>query len=64
MYRYALSPAVLDGTPRHYDFGDFGANRKESIERLYTAFNEAGEALGTDAARQALSRLSDVVSRE
>ena len=25
--RYALAPAVLPGTPRHYDFGDFGATR-------------------------------------
>ena len=30
--RYALAPAVLPGTPRHYDFGKFGANRRESIE--------------------------------
>ena len=30
--RYALSPAVLPGTPRHYEFGEFGANRRESIE--------------------------------
>ena len=29
---YALAPAVLPGTPRHYDFGEFGANRRESIE--------------------------------
>lgn len=50
--RFALAPAVLEGTPRHYDFGEFGANRKESIERLYLAFNEAGDLLGSDAARQ------------
>ena len=29
---YALAPAVLPGAPRHYDFGEFGANRRESIE--------------------------------
>mmetsp|Transcript_69693 Transcript_69693/g.115767 ORF Transcript_69693/g.115767 Transcript_69693/m.115767 type:complete len:146 (+) Transcript_69693:102-539(+) len=52
--RYALAPAVLEGTPRHYDFGTFGARRKESIEQLYTAFNEAGEVLRTEAARQAV----------
>ena len=38
--RFALSPAVLEGTPRHYDFGAFGASRKESIEQLYLAFND------------------------
>lgn len=52
--RYALAPAVLPNTPRHYDFGEFGAQRRESIEALYAAFNEAGEALGSDAARQAV----------
>ena len=52
--RYALAPAVLPGTPRHYDFGEFGANRRESIEALYAAFNEAGEALGSEAALQAI----------
>ena len=52
--RYALAPAVLPGTPRHYDFGAFGANRRESIEALYQSFNEAGEALGSDSARQAV----------
>lgn len=50
--RYALAPAVLPGTPRHYDFGDFGANRAESIEALYGAFNEAGEQLSSDAQQQ------------
>ena len=52
--RYALAPAVLPGTPRHYDFGEFGARRGESIEALYSSFNEAGDALGSDAARQAV----------
>jgi len=51
---YALAPAVRPNTPRHYDFGDFGARRAESIEALYSAFNEAGETLGSDAARQAV----------
>jgi len=50
--RYALAPAVLPGTPRHYEFGTFGTNRRESIESLYAAFNEAGEALGHEAALQ------------
>ena len=52
--RYALAPAVLPGTPRHYDFGEFGANRRESIEALYAAFNEAGEALGSEASLQTI----------
>jgi len=52
--RYALAPAVLPGTPRHYDFGEFGARRGESIEALYAAFNTAGEQLGSEAARQAV----------
>ena len=52
--RYALAPAVLPGTPRHYEFGAFGANRRESIEGLYAAFNEAGDALGSEAALQAV----------
>jgi len=50
--RYALGPAVLDGTPRHYDFGEFGANRKRSVEELYVAFNAAGDTLGTEEAQQ------------
>jgi len=50
--RYALAPAVLEGTPRHYEFGEFGANRKESIEMLYEAFNAAGGSLGSNAAVQ------------
>ena len=33
--RYALAPVVLPGTPRHYEFGAFGANRRENIEALY-----------------------------
>ena len=52
--RYALAPAVKPNTPRHYDFGDFGARRAESIEALYAAFNEAGDALGSEEARQAV----------
>ena len=49
--RYALAPAVRPGTPRHYDFGDFGARRAESVEALYQAFNTAGAALGSQAAQ-------------
>jgi len=52
--RYALSPAVGEGTPRHYDFGAFGAERKASVERLYASFNEAGDALASEAARRAV----------
>ena len=52
--RYALAPAVLPGTPRHYEFGAFGANRRENIEALYAAFNEAGDALGSEAALQTI----------
>lgn len=50
-YRYALA---LDRSPRHYDFGEFGANRRESIERIYEALNEAGDMLSDDAAREAV----------
>lgn len=43
-------------SPRHYDFGDFGANRRESIEQLYAAFNAAGDALpGGEAQREAIA---------
>ena len=46
-YRYALSlPA---GSPRHYDFGEFGSKRRESIEQIYLALNEAGDLLSSDA---------------
>ena len=42
-YRWALD---LGGdSPRHYDFGEFGARRRESIEAIYAAINEAGELL-------------------
>ena len=52
--RWALSPAVLPGTPRHYDFGEFGSRRRESIEALYEAFNAAGTVLGSDEAHMAV----------
>merc|ERR1712087_11217 len=52
--RWALGPAVKPGTPRHYDFGEFGAHRQESIEALYWAFNEAGILLGCEQAQQAV----------
>ena len=52
--RWALGPAVKPGTPRHYDFGEFGVRRRESIEALYSAFNEAGILLGCEQAHQAV----------
>merc|ERR1719221_368712 len=52
--RWALAPAVKPGTPRHYDFGEFGARRRESIEALYSSLNEAGNLLGCEHAQQAV----------
>lgn len=49
-YRWALS--LEANSPRHYDFGAFGAARRESIEKVYVALNEAGELLGDDAVRE------------
>ena len=37
-----------------YDFGEFGARRRESIEALYSAFNEAGSLLGSEHAQEAV----------
>lgn len=57
-YRWALALPVA--APRHYDFGDFGARRREGIESIYVALNEAGELLGQgvdgegDGAREAV----------
>ena len=42
-YRWALD--LGDASPRHYDFGEFGARRRDSIEAIYAAINEAGELL-------------------
>lgn len=50
--RYAL--ALQPGTPRHYDFGEFGARRSESIEALYAAFNVAADGLGSEEATRAI----------
>ena len=51
-YRWALDlPA---DSPRHYDFGAFGAARRESIEGIYVGLNEAGELLSGDAQRAAV----------
>ncbi len=50
--RYALAPDVLPGTPRHYDFGKFGEDRKESIEELYKSFNAAGDTLSSDSHKE------------
>lgn len=49
-YRWAL--ALGPTSPRHYDFGAFGANRRESIEGIYAALNVAGETLSNDESRQ------------
>jgi len=50
-YRYALG---LERSPRHYDFAEFGVNRRESIERIYESLNEAGEILQDEMAREAV----------
>ena len=51
-YRWALDLGPT--SPRHYDFGDFGANRRESIEGIYAALNEAGDLLSDEDARKAV----------
>ena len=51
-YRYALGLAPT--SPRHYDFGAFGAARRESIAAIYAGLNEAGDALADDEAREAV----------
>ena len=51
-YRWAL--ALPADSPRHYDFGAFGANRRASIESIYEALNEAGEMLDDESAREAI----------
>ena len=51
-YRYALGLAPT--SPRHYDFGPFGADRRASIEAIYEALNAAGETLRDDRARDAV----------
>ena len=51
-YRWAL--ALGPDSPRHYDFGALGANRRASIENIYAAINEAGEVLAVEAQRAAV----------
>ena len=51
-YRWALNLGAA--SPRHYDFGDFGKERRASIEKIYEALNESGEMLGTDEACEAV----------
>lgn len=51
-YRWALGLGPI--SPRHYDFGDFGKERRASIERIYEALNESGEMLRTDEACKAV----------
>lgn len=50
-YRWALD---LPRSPRHYDFGEFGRQRRQSIQAIYSAINEAGELLDDDDARKAV----------
>ena len=45
-YQWALG--LGPSSPRHYDFGEFGANRRASIERIYESLNEAGELLAPE----------------
>ncbi|GMH73450.1 hypothetical protein TrST_g10906 [Triparma strigata] len=47
-YPTRLALGLKGGTPRHYDFGKFGEERKVNVERLYRAFNEAGEMMGPE----------------
>merc|ERR1712032_87031 len=51
-YRWALGLSA--DSPRHYDFGLLGSQRRQSIEQIYQALNEAGEQLGSEAARDAV----------
>ena len=48
--RWALD--LGPNSPRHYDFGAFGSNRRESIEAVYSSINVAGDML-TEAQRSA-----------
>jgi heme oxygenase len=41
--RWALN--LGPNSPRHYDFGAFGADRRRSIEAVYSSINAAGEML-------------------
>ena len=51
-YRWALGLGPT--SPRHYDFGEFGRERRQSIEQIYSSLNAAGEMLGSDAQREAV----------
>ena len=51
-YRWALG--LGSASPRHYDFGEFGAKRRDSIEAIYATINEAGELLARDERREAV----------
>ena len=51
-YRWALGLGPT--SPQHYDFGDFGAQRRSSIERIYVGLNAAGGMLTSDAQRDAV----------
>lgn len=42
-YRWAMR--LGPDSPRHYDFGEFGRHRRQSIESIYNALNEAGDML-------------------
>ena len=51
-YRWALGLGA--SSPLHYDFGEFGKERRASIERIYEALNESGEMLKADEAHEAV----------
>lgn len=60
-YRWALD--LGSDSPRHYDFGEFGTKRRESVQAIYAAINEAGDALESDAQREAVVEEARVAFR-
>jgi len=52
-YRWALG--LGPDSPRHYDFGDFSKRRRESIEGIYCALNEAGEMLSPEGCEEVVA---------
>ena len=60
-YRWALD--LGSDSPRHYDFGEFGARRRESIQAIYAAINEAGDVLESDEQREAVAEEARVAFR-
>jgi len=53
-YRWALNLSAH--SPRHYDFGELGERRRQSIEGIYVALNKAGEMHLDDEAREVVVR--------